>query len=96
MYKTQRPEYLPTDLHSPPTVVTHSAAMSAGTMDLLNAQNAVRDRHHAGPLIWDDTLAQTARQAGSACNYAMVYDWASTPGRLQWQTGGDTEQVSSP
>jgi hypothetical protein len=69
--------------------------MSAGAISLLNAQNAVRDRHHAGPLIWDDTLVQTAQQSGSACNWAR-FDWSSTPGSLQWSTGGDPEQVSGP
>jgi hypothetical protein len=99
--RTHSPGDLPAHPCSTPTIVSHccAAAPAGGATTLLAAHNAARNSHGAGPLSWDDSLAQTALSTASTCDYifADTEQFSRTPGRLQMMiSDGTPEQVSGP
>ncbi|KAF9701284.1 hypothetical protein EKO04_000026 [Ascochyta lentis] len=62
---------------------------------ILYHHNAARANHGAGPLVWDDAVAQTAAQAANTCKFEHYIPAGANQGQNLFTTSGNVFNVTA-
>ncbi|KAJ4343102.1 hypothetical protein N0V95_006772 [Ascochyta clinopodiicola] len=77
---------------------TSQASLSVGPeyqRAILYHHNAARANHNAGPLVWDDAVAQTAAQAANTCKFEHYIPTGANQGQNLFTTSGTVFNVTA-